>query len=107
MDRTKRKRGNDIFPAPAVILLASIITGAPLAARIAVRHSTINLKQKIASLENERMALLSAVSELELQRAALSRPERIREVARRKLGLKEAGEDRVVIIPIMEDIERE
>lgn len=84
------------------MVMASVVIGLPILGRVILRHAIIEMRQEITSLEIEKNKLSSELSELELQRAALSRPERIKEIAKNKLGMREPTEGMVIIISILE-----
>jgi len=99
---TKKRRREDTVSSLYIMVIASLIIGIPLLARVIAKHITIEMRQEITTLEIEKNKLLSEISELELQKAALSRPDRIKEIAKKKLGMKEATEGMIVIIPVIE-----
>jgi len=99
---TRKRRREEMVSALSVMVVASLVIGIPLLARIVVRHITIEMRQEITALEIEKNKLVSEMSELELQKAALSRPERIKEIAKKKLGMNEPSEGMIVIIPVLE-----
>jgi len=99
---TRRKKRDTTVSGLSVMVSAVLIAGLPLLGRILFNHLTIEIRKEITALEIEKNKLVSEISELELQRAALFRPDRIKEIARKKLGMKEPLEGAIIIIPIVE-----
>jgi cell division protein FtsL len=99
---TRRKRRENTVSGLPVMVAAILIGGLPLLGRVLLKHLTIEIRKEITALEMEKNKVISEISELELQKAALSRPDRIKEIARKKLGMKEPEDGAIVIIPVPE-----
>ncbi len=98
-----RKRKEDSVAFLPMMIIGSLLVGLPLLGRIILRHTTIEMRREITRMEMEKNKLTSEISELELQKATLSRPERIKEIARNRLGMKEPADGTVIIIPVIKN----
>jgi cell division protein FtsL len=93
-----------VEPAPGdrklvlvMIVIASLITGLALQ-RVATRHAVVSLGYQLARATDELRRERELQRRLELERATLANPERIRRLAT-ELGMIPVPPDRIRVVP--------
>ncbi len=93
----------EMVPVLPFILLALMLIGIPVLGKIFLKNMTMNLKYEISSLEKERDELIAQIKSLEMEIAAISRPDRIKEIAKNVFQLREPKDGEVIVITFDEE----